>query len=563
MRPYLALLSLLSVSCSSPKTQAPDFNTLSHDLIFGTLALSPVSATANGYHKHNDIELDEKLDDYSAQGIEAQRQFYQGFQTRIDALDPVKLDKEQKADLEIIKDNLGLALLDLNVIQSYKHNPTVYVELAGNALFNPYVLNYAPKEQRFHQIAKRLEAMPALFIQAKANLVDAPEIWNRVAREENEGNIDLIDKTLRAEVPDAQKADFNTAAGLALAALRDFNDFLANTLSKKTSDWRLGPENYAKKFQYVLATGKSPAQLLSEAEADLKTTRDEMAKLAAPKTVKQALDEIAQKHATPDTYMAEARKTLEEATAFVREKGLVTLPAHGNLQVIETPEFMRGIYGVGGFNAAPALEPDLGAFYWITPIPKTWPKARVESKLREYNNFGLQELTIHEAMPGHYVQLDYANNVQPEARRLLRNVFGNTPYVEGWAFYTQQMMSDEGYLNNSKELRLTFLKQALRALANTILDVRLQTMGMTDQQALDLMIKDTYQEKEEATAKLQRAQLSSCQLPTYYAGWKGWLAVRESFKAHQGAAYSLRDFHEKALKESAVPLPVLEGLIVQ
>ena len=563
MRPYLALLSLLLVSCSSPKTKPPDFNTLSHDLIYGSLALSPVAATGNGYHQHNGIELDEKLDDYSVQGIDAQRQFYQGFQTRIDALDPAALDKEQKADLEIIKDNLGLALLDLNVIQSYKHNPTVYVELAGNALFNPYVLNYAPKEQRFRQIAKRLEAMPALFIQAKANLVDAPEVWNRVAREENEGNIDLIDKTLRAEVPEAQKADFITAAGLALAALRDFNDFLANTLSKKTSDWRLGPENYAKKFQYVLATGKSPAQLLSEAEADLKTTRDEMAKLAAPKTVKQALDEIAQKHATPDTYMAEARKTLEQATAFVREKGLVTLPAHGNLQVIETPEFMRGIYGVGGFNAAPALEPDLGAFYWITPIPKTWPKERVESKLREYNNFGLQELTIHEAMPGHYVQLDYANNVQPEARRLLRNVFGNTPYVEGWAFYTQQMMSEEGYLNNSKELRLSFLKQALRVLANTILDVRLQTMGMTDQQALDLMIKDTFQEKEEATAKLQRAQLSSCQLPTYYAGWKGWLAAREHYKAHQGAAYSLRDFHERALKESAVPLPVLEGLIIQ
>jgi uncharacterized protein (DUF885 family) len=562
MRPYLAIPALLFASCSQ-KPPAPDFNTLSRDLIYGSLALSPVAATGTGYHQHNGIALDEKLDDYSAQGIDAQRQFYQGFQTRIDALDPAKLDQEQKADLEIIKDNLGLALLDLNVIQSYKHNPTVYVELAGNALFNPYVLNYAPKEQRFQQIAKRLEAMPALFIQAKANLVDAPEVWNRVAREENEGNIDLIDKTLRAEVPEAQKANYTTAAGLALAALRDFNDFLANTLSKKTSDWRLGPDNYAKKFQYVLATGKSPAQLLSEAEADLKTTRDEMAKLAAPKTVKEALDEIARKHATPDTYMAEAKKTLEQATAFVREKGLLTLPAHGNLQVIETPEFMRGIYGVGGFNAAPALEPDLGAFYWVTPIPKTWPKDRVESKLREYNNFGLQELTIHEAMPGHYVQLDYANNVQPEARRLLRNVFGNTPYVEGWAFYTQQMMSEEGYLNNSKELRLSFLKQALRALANTILDVRLQTMGMTDQQALDLMIQDTFQEKEEATAKLQRAQLSSCQLPTYYAGWKGWLAAREHYKARQGAAYSLRDFHERALKESGVPLPVLEGLLLR
>ncbi len=165
-------------------------------------------------------------------------------------------------------------------------------------------------------------------------------------------------------------------------------------------------------------------------------------------------------------------------------------------------------------------------------------------------------------MPGHYVQLEYANNVQPETRRLLRNVFSNTPHVEGWAFYAQQMMSDEGYLDSSRELRLSFLKQALRVQANTILDVRLQTMGMTDQQAMDLMITDTFQEKEEATAKLQRAQLSSSQLPTYYAGWKGWLAARETYKHRKGGTFSLGEFHQAApARRSAVPLPVLEGLL--
>jgi uncharacterized protein (DUF885 family) len=310
-----------------------------------------------------------------------------------------------------------------------------------------------------------------------------------------------------------------------------------------------------------LTTGKTPEQLLSEAEAELKSTRAQMAKLAAPKTVKQALDEIARQHSTPASYLADARQDLAEATAFVREKGLLTLPARANLQVIETPEFMRGIYGVGGFNPAPALEPQLGAFYWITPIDKTWPQERIDSKLREYNRFGLQQLTIHEAMPGHYVQFEYANDVQPLERRLLRAIFGNTPYVEGWAFYTQQMMSEQGYLGDQPGMQLTFYKQALRGLANTILDVRLQTMGMTDKEALDLMINDTYQEREEAVAKLQRAQLSSCQLPTYFAGWKGWLEARERFKQKKGSAFSLRDFHERALKESAVPLPVLNRLL--
>jgi uncharacterized protein (DUF885 family) len=568
MRYLSIVLLVLCVSCSTTKPSTTtnmnspaDFEKLTDDLLYGSLALSPVSATQAGYHEHNGMKLDEMLDDYSASGIDGQRKFYEGFQARIGALNVPFLDREQQADLEVIKNNINLALLDLNTIQSFRHNPTVYVELAGNALFAPSILEYAPKEQRFQHIIRRLEKMPALFAQARANLVDAPSVWNRVAHEENDGTIGLIDQDLRSSVPEAQKADYERAAAAALTALKDFNTFLASDLSKKTSDWRLGKANYAKKFEYVLVTGKTPEQLLAEAEADLQTTRQEMEKLAAPKTVKEALDEIAKQHATPETYMAQAKKALEQATAFVKEKGLLTLPGRSNLEVINTPEFMRGIYAVGGFNPAPPLQPELGAFYWITPIPKTWPADRIESKLREYNNFGLQHLTVHEAMPGHYVQLEYANDVQPKSRRLLRNVFGNGPYVEGWAVYTQNLMTDQGYLNNSPGMRLTWMKQLLRVLANTILDIRLQTMGMTDQQALDLMTGDTYQEIEEATAKLQRAQLSSCQLPTYYAGWKGWLQVRDHYQQKQGANFSLRDFHERALKESAVPLPALDRLL--
>ena len=216
-----------------------------------------------------------------------------------------------------------------------------------------------------------------------------------------------------------------------------------------------------------------------------------------------------------------------------------------------------------GFNPAPALQPELGAFFWVTPIPKTWPQARVDSKLREYNTYGMQELTIHEAMPGHYVQFEYANDIQPASRRLLRNVFGSGAYVEGWAFYTQVLMSDEGYLNKSVPLRLTMLKQLLRGISNTILDIRLQTMGMTDQQAMDLMINDTFQEREEATAKLQCAQLSSCQLPTYFAGLVGWQDARDAVKKAAGPSFSLRDFHERALKEGPVNLGSLPGLLIK
>ena len=539
----------------------PDFEKLTDDFTRGVLALSPVSATQAGYHEHNGKALDEMLDDFSPAGIEAQRGFYQDFEKQLAALDVASLDREQQADLQILRNNIGMSLLELDTIQSYRHNPTLYVELAGNALYTPFVLNYAPLDTRFGHIIRRLEKIPALVEQAKSNLVDAPEVWNRVAREENDGNLGLIDHTLREAVPDALKSSYAAAAAPALAALKDLNTFLAGTLSKKTSDWRLGKENYAKKFAYVVATGTTPEQLLADAEKDLQATRMEMAAIAAPQTTKQALDEIATHHATPATFMAEARRTLDQATMFVKERQLVTLPPRSNLEVIDTPEFMRGIYGVGGFNSAPPLQPELGAFYWITPIPTSWTKERIESKLREYNEYGLQQLTIHEAMPGHYVQQEWANEVQPKSRRVLRSVFANTPYVEGWGMYAQQLMTDEGYLNNSKGLRLTWLKQKLRGLANALLDVRLQTMGMTDQQALDLMIDDTFQEREEATAKLQRAQLSSCQLPTYYAGLRGWLHAREQDKARKGSAFTLRDFHDRALRESGVPLPELEKLL--
>jgi uncharacterized protein (DUF885 family) len=562
---WLAVMSpaLLLMSCETkkPETASADFDKMVDDFVYGSLALSPIGAAATGYHMHNGVSMDEALDDYSPEAIAGEQKFFEDFNLRLGGLDQTKLDRDQTADVGIIKNAIGGSLLELQEIQSFRHNPTLYVELIGNALYTPFMLNYAPKEVRFGHIIKRLQRVPTLLDQAKANLVDSPEVWNRVAREENDGNIDLIDSTLRKEVPDALKGDFDKAAKPAIAALKDFTQWLQKTLSQKKSDWRLGRDKYAKKFEFTLSTGRSPDQMLSLAEADLRTTREEMAKLASPKTVKQALDDVAKKHATPDSYIEEAKKALAQATAFVKEKDLLTLPSRGNLGVIETPAFMRGIYGVGGFNPAPALEPQLGAFYWITPIPKTWPKDRIDSKLREYNFYGIQHLTIHEAMPGHYVQLEYANDVQPKSRRVLRNVYGNGAYVEGWAVYTQQLMTDEGYLNNDPGLRLTLYKQILRVLANTILDIRLHTMNMTDQQALDLMINDTYQEKEEATAKLQRAQLSSCQLPTYYSGWKGWLDTREHEKLRKGAAFKLKDFHERALKQSAVSLPVLDTLL--
>ena len=547
------------VSCK--KSERVDFEQVRGDFVFGSLALAPVSATQQGYHFHKRLPLDEMIDDYSQPGIRGQHLFWERFRDRLAKIDPNSLAPEDRADYEMIRDQIALALLELDTIQNWRHNPTQYVELAGNALFEPYVLEYAPKETRYKQIIARLARIPNLMEQAKANLIASPEVWTRVAQQENEGNIGLIEGPLKTDAPAALRAQYDKAAKPAVDSLRAFNNWLKTDLANRLSDWRLGRTNYDLKFKYTLEVDKTPAQVLAEAEAELKATQEKMAKLAAPLSIREALDKIARDHTTPENYLAAARKDLTEATEFVRAKNLVPLPDTKNLRVIETPEFMRGIYGVGGFAPAPALEPQLGAFYWVTPIPNSWPKEGVESKLREYNTFGLQHLTVHEAMPGHYVQFEYANRVEPQSRRLLRNIYGNTPYVEGWAFYTQQLMADEGYLNNAPGYRMTLYKQILRAVGNAILDIRLHTMGMTDQQAMDLMLNQTFQEKEEATAKLQRAALSSAQLPCYFVGWKGWHQVRADYeKAHVGT-FNLSAFHERALEESAVPLPVLDRLL--
>ena len=560
----LALLPAVLLAPALPgRAAAPpgDADGLVTDFVYQSLVLSPVAASATGYHVHESARLDALWDDYSAAGLDKIRQFNRQLLHRIDALKHARLDAERQADLDIIRDAAHLKLLELDRIQDFRHNPTQYVELIGNGLYTPFVLNYAPPEVRFQDLIGRLRGLPALVSQARANLLDAPEVWNRVAREENEGNVELIDKTLRDETPATLRAAYAAAAAPALQSLRDFSTYLATTLASRTSDWRLGKDNYDQKCRYTLHTGRTPAQLLAAAESDLVTTRAEMARLAAPRSVEVALAEMASQHATPATYMDEARRTLAEATEFVKHKDLLTLPSNNNLAVIDTPAFMRGVYGVGGFNAAPALEPQLGAFYWVTPIPADWPAARIESKLREYNRFGMQQLTIHEAMPGHYVQAEYANRIEPPARRLLRNIWGNGPYIEGWAVYAQQLMTDEGYLNNDPNLRLSLLKWYLRSVGNTILDIRMQTMGMTDPQALDFMLNETYQEREEATAKLQRAQLSSCQLDMYYAGAKGWNEVRAHYQKRHPKDFSLKAFHERALNEGAVPLATLDHLL--
>jgi uncharacterized protein (DUF885 family) len=583
MAKTVAILTLLLLAAGCSKSPSQKVAQLTEEFVYTSLSFSPSSATAAGLHEYKKQKLDEMLDDFGPASLDRQQKVYEDFQQRLKAIPVEGLPPEDRADLTILQDQTELALLDLTSIHTPLHSPTMYVETLGNALFTPYVLEYAPKPQRFQAIIARLEKVPLFLDQAALNLIASPPVWTDVATDENQGNLDLVDKTLRAAVPDDMRDAYARAARPAIEAMNKFQAFLKNNLTARTGfDWRLGQERYTRKFRVTLEIGVEPDTILDQAERRLAEVRAHMLELARPlhaglfpahrdhpeltgdaqvnAIVGEVLAKIADRHSTRESYMDDARKDLDEARAFVQQKHLLKLPARSNLQVIPTPEFMRGVYAVGGFNAAPALEPQLGAFYWVTPIPAGWPAERVESKLREYNVYKLKLLTIHEAMPGHYVQIEMANDVQPAGRRLLRSVYGNGPYIEGWAQYATQMMLEQGFANHSAEMDLTFAKEELRVVANAILDIRLQMLNMTDEDALDLMMKQTFQEKEEATAKLQRAKLTSCQLPMYFVGWRGWNRVRDEQQKAKGSSFNLAAFHDTALAQGAVPLPVLGRL---
>jgi len=587
------LLAAPLLAQSGGKTANPEFDGLASQFMIESLVLSPVNASQAGYHRHTSadgktIELDAMLDDLGPDGIRAQHEFNVKWRDRFAAIDRKSLSREQAADLQLISDNIGFSLLELDRIQSYRHDPTTYVEFIGNALFLPMTQSYAPAEVRMGHVLARMEQIPRALDQARQMLADGDPVKTSTALEENAGNIDLIRETVKEAIPAGSPlmARYNAVAPKSIKALEEFSTWLRDDYSKRPSKvtWRLGPELYAEKFRLVMETPVSSEQTLVNAEKEMIAVRADMLRIAEPMhremypdhgdhadlhgtarenlIISEVLARISDDHVQPADLLPHIEGELNSIIAFIHEKKIVDLGPRNNLRVIPTPPFMRGTYSVAGFHAPPPLEPGAEAQYWVTPIDPSTPPEKAESKLREYNNYTLKWLTIHEALPGHYVQFEHANDVQPESRRLLRAVLGNGAYIEGWAEYIAQIMMDEGFSNNDPKFRLTMRKIRLRLLANTILDIRMHTRNMTDDEAMELMTKRAFQTQAEADGKLLRAKLTSVQLVTYYVGLHDWLELRKDYKAQAGTAFTNAEFHDRALNEGPLPVMLLRGILL-
>jgi uncharacterized protein (DUF885 family) len=521
---------------------------------------SPMAASAAGYHQDG---VDERLDDESAAARAKRSAFLRGLDGRVAAAAAATHDPEELADAALLRAQIAVTLQELDEARTWARRCDTPLDALGSTFFQMVVQPYAPLERRARDAVARLRAVPRYLAEVRDGLEFDVEPFRLAAKDDGEGLIDYLQHELQPAFAAApNSAEVRAAVESASAAVNGYLGFVARELPKRPKGtFRWGRALYEKRFGPYLQTDLAPAAVLAAAEQRLAALHVEMRQIAASMhapDVRAALAEVARDHPTPQTLFSTVKQQVDDARAFVRARGLLTLAAHDNLMVVETPPFMRSFYAVAGFEGAPPLAPSQGAFYYVTPLPADWPADKVESKLREYNRWMLDVITVHEAMPGHYVQFEHANAVVPEWRRVLRNLLGADSYVEGWAVYAQDLMVDSGYRGGAPALKLSARKMELRAVINAILDIRLHMHDLSDEEALKLMMEQGFQERAEAEAKLRRAKLSTTQLCAYFVGGEGWRALRQ-FAASKGMALST--FHDRALAEGAVPLSSLRTLL--
>jgi uncharacterized protein (DUF885 family) len=550
------LLSFILLSCSYPQTEDKKFESLANGYIERLLEMNPEWATGLGDHR-----FDHRLGDYSIAGVERQRSLHATYLDSLRALDVKRLSTTNTIDYDILCTQLESMIFQVDTLKEYEWNPLAYN--MGYAIYGLVAREFAPLKDRLMGVEDRLKALPLALEQARENLKHPPKIYTETAIQQNKGNISLVRDELKSfldQVPEL-KSEFAPVQAQAVAALEEYGTFLEKELlPRSTGDFRLGDEKFRRKLRYTLESDLTKEEILSRAEEDLKATQNDIYQSALPLfqeyfpdvtdprklkdrkyVVKSVLAKLAESRPTNETIVDLAKKDLQECTDFVRSNDLVTVPEEP-VKVIVMPEFQRGV-AVAYCNAAGPLEKNGETFFSISPTPVDWRSERTLSFFKEYNDYMLQDLTIHEAMPGHYLQLAHANKFK--APTMVRAIFGSGTFVEGWATYAEQLMVENGY--GGPEVKMQQLKMRLRLIINAIIDQKIHTEGMTEKEAVDLMMNEGYQEEAEAEGKWRRANLSSTQLSTYYVGNLEINDIRKAFKQKNGAILDLNGFHDRML----------------
>lgn len=520
------------------------------------LQKQPVAATQAGDHR-----FDGTWPDLGKEGEAAYRDFAKARLADLEAFKDEELSLQHRIDKDILRTQLQLAVFTADELRETESSPLVYTALIGEGLDPLLNREFATPDERMKSVLGRLRGIPKIVSVAKARLASPALVHTETAILQNKGLVDLCEKDIVASFDKAPslKADLTDAAKKAADALKDFQTFLEKDLKPRSKgDFRLGRARFEKKLRFYLDDQVDIDALAKTARATLEKTREEMVEtakelwpelmkgkklpdLATPKDkkafVKSVLDELAKDHPSNTTIVKEAEEGLKLATAFVQKNDLVRVPEEP-CRVIEMPEYRRGV-AVAYCDSSGPLEQKQETFYAISPTPKDWDKKRVESYYREYNRSMLHDLTIHEAMPGHFLQLMHNN----QFKSTIRAVFQSGPFVEGWAVYTEWLMAKYGF--GGPKVRIQRQKMMLRACANAVLDHSIHAGTMDEKEALSLMKEEAFQEDGEAVGKWRRARLTSAQLTTYFYGYSEMMKLREKYEKTPG--FKERTYHDKLL----------------
>ncbi len=537
---------------------APDeqFETLANKYITELLEMNPEWATNLGEHRY-----DNRLNDYSLAGIKRTRDFTALYLAQLKRIPLARLSKANNIDARIMRDNLEYNIFQIDTLREYEWNPLYYN--IGTAINNLIARDFAPLSTRLANVKARLNQIPDVVAAAKTNLKNPPLVYTKTAIDQNKGVISLIREELQMFVDKepSMKAEIAPSQARAIAALTDYGNWLEKDLMPRSKgDFRIGEAKYRQKLRFALESDLSKEELLKRAETDLRTTQTAMYQVALPLykryfpneknatklndkklVIKSVLNKLAESRPTNETIVNEATEKLKETTDFVRSNNLVTVP-NEPVKAIVMPEFARGA-AVAYCDSAGPFEKKNETFFAISPTPKDWTENRKVSFFREYNDYMLNDLTIHEAMPGHYLQLMHANKFK--APTMLRAIFTSGSFIEGWAVYAEQLMAERNF--GGAETQMQQLKMKLRVIINSIIDQKIHTAGMTEKEAIDFMMNEGFQEEGEAAGKWKRAQLSSTQLSTYYVGSVEVNDIRRAYEAKHKGAVNLKQMHDEML----------------
>ena len=505
--------------------------------------------------------------------------FYNRQLAELAKFDAATLSAANRVDLALMRNQFESKRWNLTTFKDWQWQPSNYN--VGGSFGLMLATAYAPLDTRLGHVMARLDKVPAYYAAAKASIADPTLEHTQLALIQNKGALgvfgaDLVDKVDASSLSTAEKTVFKLRLEAAKNATRDYIGWLdaleAKLKAGPARSFRIGKALYAQKFAFDIQSGFTAEQLYERALREKATLHGAMEKIARqlwPKymgnaampadrleLIGAAIDELSKRHTTREAFVATIAKHIPVLEAFVREKDLLDQDSTRPLVVREMPPYMRGSGALASVSAPGPYNPQANTYYNATPLDAFTPE-QAESLLREYNDWMLQILNIHEGVPGHYTQLLHAN----KSKSLIKSIFGNGSMIEGWAVFSEKIMLDAGYGNHAPEMWLIWMKWNLRSVVNTILDYEIQTQDLQRDAAIKLLTREAFQQQTEATEKWRRATFTQVQLTSYFNGYAEITALRDEERARLGKDFSVKAFNNKFLSYGSAPVKDIRELM--